>query len=164
VQETVNPVEDSKPPTLLGLFKSDLTNTMKIDQGIHVQLEDCSTIEITPRLYVDFPARTKFLGFYIPQSTHTEGLCLHLAGAVSSTIEDLQKLVSVAWGYRGEQNKLQDLAFSGRVLLYHEEFLSITQKAAIIAAYTAHRCDVNFRGPDYLGDQVVAWHDQHEQK
>ena len=42
-------------------------------------------------------------------------------------------------------NTMKELTFTGRVFLYHEDFLSITQKAAIISAYKKKGLDVNFR-------------------
>jgi hypothetical protein len=67
-------------------------------------------------------------------------------------------------GYRDESTRLEELTFSGRVLLYHEDFLSINQKAAIIEAYKVKNFDVQFRGPDYLSDKLIAWHRQHDPK
>lgn len=89
---------------------------------------------------------------------------MSLVDAVTGTLDHAQKSMLVTGGYRGEQNTLKDLIFSSRVMLYHEDFLSITQKAEIIKVYAAKGYDVNFRGPDYLGDQVIAWHQQHDAK
>ena len=161
---TKKPVADEKPPTLSDLFKSDLPSTMKITNENTIQGPSGDILDIKTQIYADFPARTKFVGFYIPRSPHTYDVCLGIVSSVRSTIEVAQQRVEVTGGYRGEQNSLQDLTFSGRVLLYHEEFLSIPQKAEIIKAYAAQGFDVNFRGFDYLGDQLIAWHRQHDRK
>jgi hypothetical protein len=63
-----------------------------------------------------------------------------------------------------QMTSIQDLTFSGRVLIYHEEFLSIPQKAQILATYKEHNIDVQFMGTDYLGSHVIAWHQQHGPK
>jgi hypothetical protein len=45
-----------------------------------------------------------------------------------------------------------------------EEFLSIPQKAAILNAYGEKNLDVQFMGDEYLGSQVIAWHQKHDPK
>jgi len=162
--QTTKPPEQATPPTLLGLFKSDFANVMKFtdEERIGIEWKDGSVLHIKTQVYADFPAKTQFVGFYIPASSKTYEACLDLSDAVESTMKSLQKRIAVSAGYRNERDRLQDLTFSGRVLLYHEEFLSIPQKAAIIEAYGAKHLDVQFRGPDYLGDQVIAWHRQHD--
>jgi hypothetical protein len=108
------------------------------------------------------------VGFYVPStdpfSDTTFRACAALLGAVQPAIDDLPKRIAVRSGYRGEGNTIQDLTFSGRVFLYHDDFLSITQKADLINGYKAKNYDVQFRGPDYLGDQVIAWHHQQDAK
>lgn len=78
-------------------------------------------------------------------------------------MDELPKKIELGGGYKGEMTTLKELVFSGRVFLYHEGFLSIPQKADLIRVYKAKNYDVQFRGPEYLGDQVVAWHQQHDQ-
>lgn len=165
------PVEEK--PTLLSLFKKDFPNVMKLtDDAIGIEWKDHTVLPIKRQMYLDFPARTKFVGFYIPPSSQfvpsensrTFAACMRLVESVQKTIDDLQTQVAISAGYRGEMNTTQDLTFSRRVLLYHGDFLSIPQKAAIIKAYARKRFDVQFRGPDYLGDQIIAWHHQHDVK
>jgi hypothetical protein len=156
-----------KPPTLTDLFKSDLGNTLKLttEDSIAIQWKNGDMTPVKAQLYVDFNAKVKFLGFYIPSVTsRTYEACLRLADTVESAIDNFQKNVGVQGGYRSEIDDLKTLMFSGRVLLYHEDFLSIPQKAQIIKTYSSKRFDVQFRGPDYLGDQVISWHHQHDAK
>jgi hypothetical protein len=59
---------DDKPPTLLDLFKKDFSNTMKVsdeEAAISVTSKDGATINIRRQVYMDFPAKAKFAGFYI---------------------------------------------------------------------------------------------------
>jgi hypothetical protein len=160
-----------KPPRLDDLFRQDLPYTMKVtfdDTGI--QWGDGSVLPIKRQVYLDFQAKTQFVGFFIPSADQlsvtdkTYNACLRLVDVVERTMEDIRKQVAISGGYADEMNSVQDLTFSGRVLLYHEDFLSIVQKAEIIKSYKAKGYDVQFRGPDYLGNQVVAWHHQHDSK
>lgn len=156
-------VKPSAAPTLSDLFKSDFPNVMKFsDDRIGVQWKNGDVLPIKSQVYADFPAKTLFVGYYIASSPKTYEACLRLADAVKETIESLSKRVAVRAGYRDQSNRLEELTFSGRALVYHEDFLSIKQKAAIIDAYTAKNLDVQFRGPDYLADQVIAWHRRHD--
>jgi hypothetical protein len=157
--------QDEKPPTLLDLFNKDFANTMKAsDDGFDLKWSDNTTSHVKPQVDLDFPAKTQFVGFYVSSSTHNYEACLELANAVQQVINSLPKRLKVSGGQLGELTTLEELMFSGRVYLYHDDFLSITQKAAIIEAYKRQNFDVQFRGPDYLGIQVIAWHNQHDAK
>jgi hypothetical protein len=89
-------------------------------------------------------------------------VCIRLADGVKETLKKIPERVAISAGYRDQTNTISDLTFSGRVVLYHEDMLSIPQKASIIKAYKKRGYDVQFRGPDYLGDQVIAWHHTHD--
>ena len=169
-KSTASAVQAEKPPTLIDLFNKDFPNTMKAtDDAIGIKWNNGEVTRIKRQLYLDFPAKTKFVGFYVPSSdplsnVRTFEACMRLAEAVSQALDEIPRKVAISGGYREQMNTIQDLTFSGRVLLYHEAFLSIQQKATIIDAYTAKHFDVQFMGPDYLGDQIIAWHHQHDPK
>jgi hypothetical protein len=170
---------DEKPPTLLDLFKSDFGNTMKVtDQdgaAYQVRAPDGAKVDVRRQVYMDFPARTKFIGFHIGRpvppsldfkAEKTVGACFQLLqiNAVQDSFDLFARNVGVMAGREGQMTTVQDLTFSGRVLIYHEEFLSIPQKAAIMSAYLAKHMDVQFMGDEYLGSQVIAWHQKHDPK
>jgi hypothetical protein len=170
---------DEKPPTLLDLFKKDFANTMKASDtdgdAYTIGTPDGSTIKIKRQTYMDFDARTKFIGFYIsmpaPPTTDFSGqktaaACTELLShnVVQETFDHFEKQVAVMGGYGDQMTTLKDLTFSGRVLIYHEEFLPIPAKAEILKAYEAKGMAVTFRGTDYLGTQAIAWHQQHDAK
>jgi hypothetical protein len=135
------------------------------EDRIAIQWKNDDILRIESQVYADFPAKTQFVGYYIPSSSNkTYEACLRLVEAVRETIQSLPKRVGVWAGYRDERTKIEELTFSGRVLLYHEDFLSIKQKAAIIDAYRAKDFDVQFRGPDYIADQIIAWRRKHDEK
>jgi hypothetical protein len=121
---------------------------------------------VRTRFYLDFPAKSEFIGFYVPSSAGKEfDACMALADRVQSQVADLRKRVEVTGGDAGGVTRLQELNFSGRVFLYHEWPLSTKQKAAVIDAYSAKGLDVQFRGLEYLQSQVSAWwQKQHDAK
>lgn len=166
-----------KPPTLFDLFKQDFANTLKLsdnEPAMAINWPDGSTTRIRRQVYMDFPAKTRFVGFYVldavPASADMTGnktfmACMELlkADAVQQAFE-LSKQVAIQAGQEGQMTSIPDLTFSGRVLVYHDEFLSIPQKADIIKAYAEKNLDVQFMGSDYLGNQVIAWHHKHDLK
>src|SRR5260370_215814 len=167
-QAPPKPVE--KPPTLAELFTKDFSTILKVtDDSLGIKWNDGTILHIKRQVYLDFPAKTKFAGFYVPSSDPLASgkdfqACVRLAEAVQQALDEIPKKVAISGGYRGEMNSIQDLTFSGRVIIYHEAFLPITQKATIINAYPAKHFDVQFTGPDYLADQIIAWTHQHDPK
>lgn len=161
--------ETEKPPTLSDLFKRDFPNTMKATDDLQLKRQmDDSIVHIKRQVYLDFSAKAQFVGFYVPSSDpfsdETFKICKALVDAVQPAIEELAKRVEIRGGYKGEDTTVKDLTFSGRVFLYHEGFLSIPQKADLINSYKAKNYDVQFRGIDYLQDQLIGWHHQHDPK
>jgi uncharacterized membrane protein len=171
---------DDKPPTLVDLFlKTDFSYTLRAtdadSDAYLIQSSDGYTTRVKRQTYSDFDANTKFIGFYIfaptPGSADISGqrtvaTCMELLkrDAVQETFKHFARRVAVLSGYGDQMTSEHDLRFSGRVFIYHEEFLSIPQKADIIKAYEARGMAVTFRGSDYLGTQVVAWHHKHDAK
>jgi hypothetical protein len=168
--------QNDKQPTLLDLFKNDFPHTMKQSDQEDVICIKWSTggeTTIKRQVYMNFSEKTKFAGFYIPMhpSSNLSGektciACLKLleGDAVQKAFDHFSTSMAVLAGYGSQMTSIQDLTFSGRVLIYHEEFLSIPQKAQIIEACASKKMDVQFYGGDYLGLQVIAWHQQHSAK
>jgi hypothetical protein len=170
---------DEKPPKLLDLFKKDFPSTLKASDtdvdAYTISSTDGSTTRIKRQTYEDYEARTKFIGFYVSRPTPpakdfsgqtTFAACIELLNhnAVHETFDHFGKQVAIMSGYGDQMTTSKDLTFSGRVLIYHEEFLPIQSKADILKAYQAKGLAVTFRGHDYLGTQVIAWHQQHDGK
>ncbi len=156
-----------KPPTLSDLFKQDFANTLKATDDLTLTREaDGALIHIKRQVYMDFDAKTGFVGFYISStdqfSDETFRICKTLVDAVQPAILDLTVRKTQSWGgYRDQGNTSKELVFSGRVFLYHDGLLSITQKADLIERYKAKNYDVQFRGLDYAADQAAAWYREH---
>ncbi len=156
------PSEADKPPTLIDLFNTDFSSIGGVsDNGFNLSSTDGEVIHIGRRIYLDFPAKSEFIGFYIPSSRKGFEACLALVDIVQPMITDLPNRIDVAGGDAGGVTRLRELTFSGRVFLYHEWPLSNKQKADLTEAYSAKGLDVQFRGTDYLKDQVIAWNQEH---
>jgi hypothetical protein len=81
---------------------------------------------------------------------------MKLVDGVQDALDDMPKKTLVGAGFPEKLETIQDLTFSGRVLLYHQDFLSLPQKADIVSVFQAKNFSVQFRGPEYLGDQLKA--------
>ena len=173
------PKEAEKPPTLLDLFKKDFPSMLKASDtnvdAYTIGTPEGSKIKVKRQTCEDYEAKTKFIGFYIsrpdppPKDSSAQDTfvaCMELLkhNAVQETFDHFGSSVAVMSGYGDQMTASKDLTFSGRVLIYHEELLSIPQKADILKAYKEKGLAVTFRGSDYLGTQVIAWHQQHDAK
>ncbi len=156
----------TRPPTLLDLFKSDFPNVMKYtgDRTAIQWNSDKSVTHVLTQNYLDFPAKAEFIGFYVKSSDRSFETCMALADAVENALKDIRQNTRVTAGDAGGTNSLQDLTFSGRIFLYHEDPLTNKQRASVVLAYDAKHYDVQLRGPEYLGVQVIAWHHKHDKK
>jgi hypothetical protein len=163
------------PPTMLDLFLGDFPTTLRVsddDDSISIKFKDGAVTKIKRRVYMDFDAKSRFVGFYVRASVprerdltgaHTKDACVELVqhDAIQAALDHFQQNAAVIAGQSGQMTNMKDLTFSGRVFLYHDDFLSITQQAEIIKVYEQKHLAVNFRGPDYLGQKIIAWHQQH---
>jgi hypothetical protein len=122
-----------------------------------------TNISIKQQIYLDFLGKAEFVGFYIPASNDpisgvdTVKAAMMLIDQVKSTLDDLPKRIKMKGGFGEEGNTIEELTFTGRVLIYHMDSLSIMQKAELIKAYGLEHLDVQFRGDDYLAYQTNLW-------
>lgn len=126
VKQSNPALPDDKPPTLLDVFKQDFSNTLKAsdqdEYAISIKWHDGGTTNIKRQVYMDFPAKTKFIGFYIPMPTPpsadlsgrtTFSACLQLIeiDAVGQAFDHFAKQVAVLAGRDGQMTSIQDLTF-----------------------------------------------------
>ena len=147
-----------RPPSLADLFAKDFTVFIKAANGITLEGVD---VAMTKQVYLDFSNKIKFVGFYIPAydptGDRTSKMCLMLTAAVQPALELPRGHIMT--GLQGRT--IQELAFTGKVVLYHEDVLTLNQKVEIINAYKAKNWDAHFYGPDYLADQTELWRHLH---
>jgi|GraSoi2013_115cm_1033766.scaffolds.fasta_scaffold51720_2 hypothetical protein len=59
-------------------------------------------------MYLDFPAKAKFVGFYVPSSPRTYKACLLIADEALPTLSEMPKDVAISGGYADERNTIKD--------------------------------------------------------
>jgi len=134
---------------LRDLFFSDFDTTVRCHSDV-TMLVDGVNVTLIAQAYFDFNAKSVFIGFFIPSSVrNTYQVCSYL-----STLDHAGSIkhmgVKTSGGSPGQMTDQDDLVFTGRIYIYHEEDLSIEQRAMIIKLYRARNLDVQFRGSDYL--------------
>lgn len=158
---------DEPPKTLEETFTRDFPYLMKSTFG-GLTLTWRKTgfkLPIKRQVYEDFQAKTKFVGFYVPSAGFDNDTdyraCLELVTEVEPTMRWLESTRDMAGGTPGQMTDIKDLTFSGRVMLYTGDDLSIPQQAEIIKAFKAKNFDVNFEGPSHLTDLQAEWYREH---
>lgn len=161
----------NNPPTMSDVFFNDFPATMRLHDEGEFHWNGINTVTYIKRqLYLDFPGYSKFVGFYIPTTdpsdlSRTAEICMKLAqmDAVQQALTELPKKTFIAAGL-GQTTTIGDLTFSGRVVIYHDDFLSITQQADIIRAFSEKHYAVGFFGPSDFGKTLSSWHHLHDAK
>jgi hypothetical protein len=138
------------------LFENDFSDVMKArrdytfrDKRTHKE------VIITRQLYLDYGQKVKFVGFFVPSSgrkdRETRDACSFLAGHYEIGFELEQEILgSVALGQSTQVLGPTELAFMGRVYIYHEDLLSVQERAQIEKQFRSHGVSVVLRGPAYL--------------
>jgi len=155
--------EKDRPPSLLDLFNEDYPTAMKVQNNLTLRGVDVPLKQV---VYLDFPAKSKFVGLYVPMGTKPYGetavICKAFAGQVEYALKTVEKNIYMKGGI-GEQNarEIPDLTFTNVVVIYHEDILNIGEKADILATFKDKEMDVQFRGPDYISFRDNAWRQTH---
>jgi hypothetical protein len=141
------------PLTLESLFRADFPNLMKFTISADpVVFENGESVNgVVSQEYADFPARSCFIGYYIPASDLTFRVCVRLANSSRSLIDELTKRMDVQT-FDASGTSLKDLTFSGRVYIYHQIPLTLKQKSVLVDYYSSQHLAVDFRGIEYLQD------------
>ena len=143
----------SEPPNLQTLFGRDFSKYLKRVKEGGIKFEDGTILKIGVQEYIDLEAQTKFLGFYIPFSDKAYAACKLLSDFYENIMGDFDSSMEV-WG-RGHitdsaKTSSQELIFSKRIYIYHENDFSLQELAALESLYQSKGLSVVFRGHAYL--------------
>jgi hypothetical protein len=158
------PAPTKPPSSLLDVFNDDFPTLFKARNDLSIE---GTNTRLKEQVYLDFLGKADFVGFYIPASSNpisdnnTPKVCVMLIDQVPTFLAKLSKETPMWAGYGSQGNTLDELTFTGRVLIYHEDLLSITQEADIINAYKLKNLDIQFRSEDYLMGRIAMWRQQH---
>lgn len=155
VNEKYPKKEPFKIPNLHELFDKEFSTLFRSSADRIFGIDDGTkkiTIKISEKEYLDFQAKSKFIGFYIPSSLYSYRLCESLADEYKATIKDFESVGEFKFGHVAESNitSSRDLVFSGRIYIYHEDNFSLQQLATLERLYESKGLSVIFRGHAYL--------------
>lgn len=156
-EETAAPEEQQ--PTMESLMESGFPAAlMKLSGKPVITFPDNTSFEIRSKLYLDFHSGSKFIGLYIPSSPRTCEICLVLASKVRELGDALQNDLRIISKFPGENPQdVKNFAYTGRVYLYHDDFLTHRQIADIEDQFRANHLEVILRGPDSLTAAFIAY-------
>jgi hypothetical protein len=145
-----------EPLTLHYLYKHDFDDTLRLTHPFSItESATGKVISFEAQLYQDFPARSKFLGVYFPRTSPEE--TFKDAALFAEFYQDfLKNLPESSSAFIGEEMMLsKDLKFSGRVFIYHEDLLTLEQRASLEKLYKSKELSVQFRGFSYLSGKIL---------
>ena len=154
--ETKEKTSSPELPNLEKLFRSDFSNLLRSYTHRSIGIEDKngskSTVKIGEQMYLDFPGKSKFLGYFIPMSPDSYGVCTFMAGEYMKTIRGFESKASVIGGNVAEFSSThqEELKFTERIYIYHEDSFTHQQLADLERLYQSKGLSVVFRGPAYL--------------
>lgn len=141
---------------LLDLFKTDFAeNGGLTDVGMDLQV-GTETVHVGRRLITDFNSKSEFAAFYVPATEHEAAVCMALADIAKPFVANFASKLDITSGDSENVTSIHDLAFSGRVFIYHEWPLTNLEKAEIIQKFARNGLDVQFRGIEYLAPKLKA--------
>ncbi len=147
-------------PTLVSLMDTSFPNLNKLWGKPVLTFDDGATLQITSALYFDlFTSGAKFLGFHVPSSPRVLDACAAIAAHATELGDALGdgglKVICKAPGENPQT--LNDLRYSGKVYLYHDDALTHKQMADVEDIFKSQQLAVVLRGPDFLTPAWIAW-------
>ena len=137
------------PKTMLSLFKSDF-NLLSRQQEFTLATNPETHVFV--RVFYDFDAHVKFLGYYIPFTHQLFSLCNQIPETYKTIMEGggiwTRGIHEGTGGTR--RTKAKGLPFSGRIFVYHEGFLTNDEYLNLQNKFKANNLDLIMRGMDYL--------------
>jgi hypothetical protein len=150
-----------EPPdkiTLHWLFAEDFPQywISKIDTRINTEGKENA---IESAIFLNFPERSRFVGFYLPIGIDTYRVCKAIPDVVGSVLArfDLNTEFSANNIFDKSQTKLADLAPTGRVYVYYEGSpLTLQEAAELDTLFSSHHFGLVLRGDDWLKVSILS--------
>jgi hypothetical protein len=110
-----------------------------------------TTVRIFYKIVSDTDANSKFIVFYVPEGGDSVGIIKFLAAEYQGYFTDVETQHWAVMKSQGASDAVntKDLAFSGRVFVYHEDTYSIEQQAEFVKLFRQHGATLLLRGPDH---------------
>lgn len=95
--------------------------------------------------------------FYVPDRKDAYETCVALADFPDLAISHTKSAVAIQSKAPGDASHIDmsALTFSGRVYLYHLDWMSLTQLGSLEELYRKKNYSIVFRGPNYSADKIA---------
>jgi hypothetical protein len=106
--------------------------------------------EVIFKLFYDWEANSDFAAIYVSRTANSGPLISYLSNLVVENRDELHSLVSTGVTLPGDRAMSTITSkFTGRVYLYHENAMSLSELADAERCFKSRGLDVHFRGPEY---------------
>jgi hypothetical protein len=152
-------------PTTLDLFNTDFPNLLKVSGRMTVSPADKEwSEELRFNEYFDFDSNSKFVSVYVPFFATTERdrtfrICVILHNTNANSLKAMEKDKDIIVSGGSNIMRATNLAFSGRIYIYHVDVLDLQQEAALDDIYRKSGLDLQLRGMNYWSAKVRSLHD-----
>ena len=114
--------------------------------------------KIESAIFLDFPGRSRFIGFYLPNDVDTYEVCKALPDATELLVAHFASGHKVA-GYGTfdkSQTPFEDLASTGRVYVYYEGMLSLPEAGDLTKLFESRHLGLILRGDEWLRMSILS--------
>jgi hypothetical protein len=134
--------------TIFQLFQDDFGFACKF-QNIKLTTSENKEYNILPRIHLDFSSGSRFVSCYMPSGSAFLG-SVYLAQNISKIMADLAALKITSRRLSdASESSCEDLVFTGNVFVYHEDNLTLQERATLDAIYKDKGLNLRLRGQEY---------------
>src|SRR5882762_10162646 len=139
-------------PKLLDLFKADFPALLKLEAEKVASLPGTPDYKFTSKAYFDFSAKTWFGAFFLPLGNQSYPVSAALAEDHTKVLGDLRNGAFAKVKVPGDSSPTdtEELVFSGRIFIYHEDDFTLRQQADLTDLYKSKWLSLQLRGRDYV--------------
>lgn len=146
------PVHDMPP--LKNHFFSDFKGVAgEVAVGVafnqEIEFPDGLKLEILYNQEFRFSSHAKFLVLYVPHCGRTISVAQYIADNIKTYIQTGESTFAVGGG-GNEETKADDLVFTGKVFVYHEDSLTLPQRGELDSYYRERGLVLQLRSSDYV--------------
>lgn len=151
------PSEQPLPPmpSILSLFMTDFQGkgsgggvSLYVDAYADLTFQDHTKLRLLYKVIQDYGSRSKFAIFYVPSSPHTYDAIEFLSSGHKQYI-DLPFGADTGSAHSPSITKTSELVFTGRLFIYHEDTLTLSQLGKLAETYEKEKVNPEFRTTSY---------------
>jgi len=142
---------------LSDLYKEDFNNLLKAGVDVTATRADGKSYNFHTSVYFDFGAKVWFGGFYVPRSDFSYQLCQYLSEKYLEEMNRAKGSILVQMKDPGDSSATgsNEMIFSGRIYIYHEDRFDLKQMADLTELFKAKGVSLQLRGPDYVSSRMI---------